>query len=1615
MDEEVNVETVPVVDDIVPVVDETNSVQGRNSPRYTPRAEEVDPDSVPPHKLPAMDARSFVPWSPDELSSVYTAFGTGRKAADYLSKTTLEIINNSPEFYGMADPLAVKDGSAEILRYIGLPVSERGKGFQNSEQVLRYFTNLKEFGDAGVPTRGEALASGALEGGGALFGGLKGARYGALAGAPFGPWGVAGGAFTGFVVGSVAGGITGDVIGDLTMDQIDAKRPLMPTTEEAIKTYQATGTAIPFILNPALGPVSRITQAHLVRKLPERSFAGTLTPDDLANPFIKKYLEKKSYKPLKALAWAEDLLISGGQAYQKASTAGRAAILATEATAVPATFGLVSAAQNVYGPRSDAAVISGELLGGIAPNVTFLKHLPNLKDALVKFYKEKKQTKAETGSLDLLGRRQRVEKDEIQKILSFIEEKGEDPEAILGFLEETFLLPNGKLKPEFIEIDPKTKKPKTTQTFSSQFVESPALASLDAQVMRNMGDLEDVRESSFGKSMSMQRALIEELRGTGDSNLIKVASQIQQSRIELLMQKRTDQAINTAALAVKQLYPEGGPKAADMLGKNISDIMNKQREIFRNIEEDTWKRVDGTATQTVFQRTDPETGDVLPGEGSDIPNVVEAWDRIVAEKGQSTAEFLTLLDDNDFKVVSRTIDKFKQQLGIATDVNPLAEVPKPVTAFTEAYENASGETWRDTFDTLLKSNNFVRENGKISPTQENIDKLATLIEDQRENKLLKTFETKQRALSGKNDVFGNPYQNEALRIEREALAGTTVETPGPNEIELERVNTELSQIRSGYESAKSNDSYQRHRTINLDEKINNKLDQIRAASDEIEIDELADGFVNEFSEGYGYESVDKALELVLAEAQLAKLQALPFSGERETVTGTAQSAIEALNSASVGLRSLGANGKLRADALDARRMYLADKLERETSEITGRVEPRPPGPLAALLDSMKKGLIARRRAANITPDAETEIDPLSANELIGLRKTLRTMNTKYNGPNGSNDFARLTTELRQAALEDLMSYGETGAAYQEAVDVSFAFNEYFKRTFGQDVLQKDARGRIIVNPDAGMNTLFSGNPDAMQARMTQINRMGERIVETAIKFGADESQLSKITNNLGTQDEVLHDAFTTLLQKETSAVEEKFALSGLEVRKRQLQRIRDWSKRYEDVVSFFPSIQRQLDAINEPQEFIEAVEKSVARTKVYLKETAAFKSAVSGRNGIASETPTAIIESIYTSPNPSRQLRALALNLDTMPTEETARKVFAEMGKTFPEEGVFTPKEATEGLQRAVMDYAFQSAGVNDLKGGLGNFDAGVLYKKLFEKMPNANNESQTLANFLEARGAINEMQRKTMKSALERIVAMQAQSAATGADMSGIDVPAIMDLYTRIAGARIGQLAGSILPGGRSAGLIEESAGSKYARQITQEIPFLQEQDAFQRILLDPEKLMLAMRTPRSANEKAGIMTTLINFLKAPISAVAKGGLNVPIREVAIRGPAAVIEEITSEEAPPQPDPLDTPKPTSVGRRRGPQRGPRAVQPTEDMLKKAREFIDLQKESSLQPMQRRDLPPATQQTAALSPAPTGGAGGIASLASGPVDRAKAQQLFPNDITFAARGGAIHSGIGAFR
>ena len=80
--------------------------------------------------------------------------------------------------------------------------------------------------------------------------------------------------------------------------------------------------------------------------------------------------------------------------------------------------------------------------------------------------------------------------------------------------------------------------------------------------------------------------------------------------------------------------------------------------------------------------------------------------------------------------------------------------------------------------------------------------------------------------------------------------------------------------------------------------------------------------------------------------------------------------------------------------------------------------------------------------------------------------------------------------------------------------------------------------------------------------------------------------------------------------------------------------------------------------------------------------------------------------------------------------------------------------------------------------------------------------------------------------------------------------------------------------------------------------------------------------------------------------------------------------------------------------------------------------------QSSLQPPLNEALPPVRQATVpngvqtatATAPVDPVGTTGIASLGgTSRIDVDKARKLFPNDITFAARGGAISSGIGAFR
>jgi hypothetical protein len=108
---------------------------------------------------------------------------------------------------------------------------------------------------------------------------------------------------------------------------------------------------------------------------------------------------------------------------------------------------------------------------------------------------------------------------------------------------------------------------------------------------------------------------------------------------------------------------------------------------------------------------------------------------------------------------------------------------------------------------------------------------------------------------------------------------------------------------------------------------------------------------------------------------------------------------------------------------------------------------------------------------------------------------------------------------------------------------------------------------------------------------------------------------------------------------------------------------------------------------------------------------------------------------------------------------------------------------------------------------------------------------------------------------------------------------------------------------------MIEAQAGSKLLRKLTQELPALQEYDALEQILLDPEMLAVALRKGRSRESKAGALNFILRRLKklgigaatpGPQRAIPLGVMEYGEEEPeALSAPApapAVIDEIQGE-----------------------------------------------------------------------------------------------------------------------
>jgi hypothetical protein len=1309
----------------------------------------------------------------------------GSAAEEKLAKTTALLINEQPGYEGKAIYEEILTGYAPILTELGLSPDQVGKGL-TPNQILRAFSTLKSSGDtlddgSTVPTDVDAFLGGLTRGTTMMASGYSGAKFLSSITPPVlpfvGPFAkpVAG------VIGYVGGTLLGDYfVGKPAQDNIFGSLEtlkakgivLTPQSERYFRSWESGGTVIPFAMMPWTLPNAQFGIAKFVKELPSKNMIGPISKQDMANPLIKKFLEGKDLsRTAKAFVMAENALVSGGQSFSKLGKFGKGMTLGLEATAGPATYGLVSQTEKSY-PRSAGARFGAEFVGSLAPQITILKHLPKIVSGPVNYTKKIIENYKTGKGLDLLGQKGKAQRRAIQEFLTVIEDHKEDPKVLLQKLEEVFLDPKtGGMKKDFMEPNGKGGFKLVPNLFTSAFLDSIAITRLENTVIAKSSNtgLEEGRKGAFSRNLDLLKSSIYALKATGDPELLLIANSMQKDRVALLINKRIGDAVTSVVNSVNKIYPEGGEIASKLLGEKISTVMDNQRRLFRDLEKSAWDSVDKKSTISTFYRGNADEGDEVVETG--IPNFIEEWDALI--DGLGATQIDQLKQNTNMRILNNFVLESKIKLGLdATD--PLSEVPSEVLKFYKTYDNSMGTSIRSSFDRVIEETFPGLSLKEIPATSDNIKILGALEEK---------FRSKGRGA------------NVSLQLEKAQK-------------DLNNITNELQIL--GTNNTK--DQFTKARTAVSSEVT--EIEALQAVKSDLITTMRRDKPVKGFSK-----------------EQTANFRKM-FNRDQQQYRDTIKYVDNLIkqnnvNTNIVGLQEQAANPVVQGSA-----------------------------GLSKLFKEKRESLIARIKAdADPKGDLLDGPEPLLIKDLIGARSTATAI-ARETGTTDDN-IARVSSSMAEAILTDLNGANNKSVAYNDARSISYAFNEYLKRTFAGDILTTNGRGKQVVNPHLLKTKILSGSPDAVGLRLDQISKVGEVFKAQAKKMGFPTVSEEGIDIMLNETQDLVHHVLQSSIRDITASVANKVNLSPEAIAKAQDQALRDFRLKNKELFNTFPHIGKMFDEVENAGDFLRRAESTTTRIKEKMKSMKAF----SELGNV--ESPSGAINTAFNSKNPTNELNNLITMINKTPNPEKMAEFYIKKGLKVP--SFLNKEKALEGLKQSILDFAFTKSGSTGTQ-----FNSASLYKTLFERMPNARGSGTTLAKFMVDNKVMSKAEMSSMQSGLKRIIGIEAQGAASGIPLNVDSTPTLFDLQTRILGARLGSQAesmlGKLVPiGETSAGskLVGASFGSRYAQYISKEIPAMQEFDALQEILTNPELMSLALRTPRSPEEKMSITRLIVQGLK--------------------------------------------------------------------------------------------------------------------------------------------------------
>jgi hypothetical protein len=506
---------------------------------------------------------------------------------------------------------------------------------------------------------------------------------------------------------------------------------------------------------------------------------------------------------------------------------------------------------------------------------------------------------------------------------------------------------------------------------------------------------------------------------------------------------------------------------------------------------------------------------------------------------------------------------------------------------------------------------------------------------------------------------------------------------------------------------------------------------------------------------------------------------------------------------------------------------------------------------ARSLEALETGTVPRQFFPELKP--VNAVDLLSnRSELLELARSARAA--------GDNSLAGIYNTVAAGLLDDIKTLN--APLLDEARTFSKALNDVFTRTYANDITAMTARGAQRITPEVLVRRAFSpSNMDQTTARIAELRSalaLPKRQYEDALqRLGPD----NEITIGLKPLAEMADSQLDTL----NGAFQSVLLTAATRTMKQQMDPATGQMATRVDpaaLTNFVTENKQLLDSLGLTDTLTDAVKAQNAFDLVRLENSAINdtlrKQIAFAKILEAGENPVAAVANALNGKNPVRDFSKLAK--------------FARAGGP----------DAVNGLKASVYEYAYEQA--RSEKGFSPKKYLEVLYGRA-PKEQGPSFQQPSAMNIMRQNGLITLSEQKNIQRLINPMIRIEngiENNVPVDNFITGRS--ALETLGLRILGSNIATKAAN-----NANSLIVASAGSEYARQIFDKMPTLELRYVIEKATQDPQFMAELLKQGRTEREKFEIARKLNSYM------ISSG-----------------LTALTSDEAPPPPEPFAQPSQSS-------------------------------------------------------------------------------------------------------